>query len=579
MDTVILIIISLFIVAVVSVAVVLYCLTKGKKSNYKKQLEKLEVEKNMLDSVPIVPELTKIESYLNNEKLEAMYNNWKDRLDVIRSNQIPKITDMLLEADYSLSQKDYKSTIYKIAKLEMEIYKVRTNSSFLLNEIKEITSSEERNRAMVTKLKAQYRELYEKFTKDKTGFGECANTVEMQFENIAKRFEDFEAVMESNEFTEVNNIINAIDEMIKHMNNVIEEMPSIILMCTNVLPKKIEEVKIEYDKMVNNGYQLDYLNIEYNIDEANKKISDIYDRCKVLNLEDSLFELKVLAEYFDSVFTDYEKEKVDKNSYEEVSKQFNKRLHKLNHLMEIIFEQLDDIKNLYNLSNDNINILMNVKEQLEKLNEDYKVLLDHTENNAFAYSKLTKEIETLNLRVADYQEQVDYVLNSISNMQDDEARARQQLEEIKLILKDSKTKIKEYNLPIIPKNYFVELNEAQLAIKEIIKELDKKPIVIEVLNTRVDTARDLVLKLFKTTKEMIKTAKFAEMAIVYGNRYRSEENDLEKYLTYAEKLFYKGEYQKSLEISINALNRVEKGIYDKLLNLYSDDNDSGETYE
>ena len=136
-------------------------------------------------------------------------------------------------------------------------------------------------------------------------------------------------------------------------------------------------------------------------------------------------------------------------------------------------------------------------------------------------------------------------------------------------MKDSKYKIREYNLPIIPKNYFVELDEAQVAIKEIIKELDKKPITIEVLNTRVDTARDLVLKLYNTTKEMMKTAMFAEMAIVYGNRYRTESEELNKYLTYAEKLFYKGEYQKSLELSINSLNKIERGIYDKLLNLYS----------
>ena len=161
------------------------------------------------------------------------------------------------------------------------------------------------------------------------------------------------------------------------------------------------------------------------------------------------------------------------------------------------------------------------------------------------------------------------ILDSIGSMKEDEIRARQQLEEIKLILKDSKYKIREYNLPIIPKNYFVELDEAQVAIKEIIKELDKKPITIEVLNTRVDTARDLVLKLYNTTKEMMKTAMFAEMAIVYGNRYRTESEELNKYLTYAEKLFFKGEYQKSLELSINSLNKIERGIYDKLLNLYS----------
>ena len=315
MDTIILIMVSFVILAAIVIVTVLVLLTKGKNNQYKKQLENLEIEKNKLDSVPIIPELTKVESYLNNEKLESMYNNWKDRLDVIRTNQIPKITDMLLEADYSLSQKDYKATIYKIAKLEMEIYKVRTNSDFLLNEIKEITSSEERSRTLITKLKSEYRDLYEKFSKDREAYNELAEPVELQFETIAKRFEDFEAVMESNEFLEVNGLIKTIDEMIKHMANVIEELPSIILMCKTILPKKIKDVQDEYDRMVKEGYPLDYLNIEYNIEEATKKISDIYDRAKILNLEDSLFELKILAEYFDSVFNDYEKEKVHTSEF------------------------------------------------------------------------------------------------------------------------------------------------------------------------------------------------------------------------------------------------------------------------
>lgn len=323
--------------------------------------------------------------------------------------------------------------------------------------------------------------------------------------------------------------------------------------------------------MTDEGYPLDYLNIEYNIEEANKKISDIKDRAGVLNLEDSLFELKILSDYFDSVFTDFEKEKVNKSTYEEANKVFSRKLNKNNRLMTELFKQLDDIKSVYNLKDNDVTTLEGVRDDIEVLNADYKVLLDHTGNNTFAYSKLIKEIENLSVKLANAEEKVDSILNSIGNMKDDEVRARQQLEEIKLILNESKHKIREYNLPVIPKTYFVELNEAQVAIKEIIKELDKKPITIDVLNTRVDTARDLSLKLFKTTKEMMRTAMFAEMAIVYGNRYRSEESELDKYLIYAEKLFFNGEYQRSLEIAISSLNKVEKGIYDKLLSLYSNE--------
>ena len=143
---IILIIIAFSIVAALSVVIII---RHGKKKKMQKALEELEIEKNKLASSPIIPELAKVESFLNNEKLEVLYNEWTNRLNEIRQTQIPKLSDMLLEAEYSLSQRNYKQTIYKIAKLEMELYKVRTNSDFLLGEIKEITHSEEKNRTII----------------------------------------------------------------------------------------------------------------------------------------------------------------------------------------------------------------------------------------------------------------------------------------------------------------------------------------------------------------------------------------------------------------------------------------------
>lgn len=570
MDSITLIFVTLFIIAVILIVLALNLIQNSKNNQYKKRLDELEIEKNKIDSTPIMPELSKIESFLKNEKIETLYHEWQNRLDEIKKEQIPKLTDMILDADYSLSKMDYKSTLYKIAKLEMEIYKVRENSEILLDEIKEITTSEERNRAIVTKLKATYRELYQKFTDTKGEYGEITPSISLQFENIAKRFEDFEKVMENNEYTEVTSIIKAIDEMLRHMTVVIEEVPGIVLMAGSVLPKRMKEVMDTYHAMEKANYPLDYLNVEYNVEEANKKISDILDRAKVLNLEDSLFELKVLLDYFDSLFADFEKEKVNRSIYEEANRNFKNRLEKMNRLIQDIFSQIEDINKVYHLSEEDMTLLNEVKEELQTLNADYKVLVDHTSNHTFAYSKLTKEVEGLVNRLSTIEDRLDNSLDAIGSMKEDEVRAREQLEEVKGILKESKRKIREYNLPIIPQSYFVELSEAQAAIKEIVRELDKKPITISVLNTRVDTARDLVLKLFSTTKEMMKTAMFAEMAIVYGNRYRSSYEDLDKHLTYSEVLFYKGEYQRSLELTINTLNRVEPGIYDKLLNLYGD---------
>lgn len=571
MDNVTLLFVTFFLLSVVIIISVLNIIQLRKNKKMKKILENLEIEKNVINSTPIIPELEKVEAFMKSGRMGVLYDEWKKRLESIKEVQIPKITDLMLEADYSLSQMDYKSTLYKIAKIETELSKVRANSEGLLKEVQDITNSEEKNRNIITKLKADYRSLYQKYQDTADEYGEISKYVQMQFENIAKRFEAFEIAMDHSSYEEITSIIKSIEGMLKHMAVVVEEMPAIILLTDSILPKKIKEIVAIYDSMVKEGYPLDYLNIEYNVSEAEKKMNDILDRAKVLNLEDSLFELKVLLEYFESAFNDFEKEKMERNKYEEANRSFKTKLEHMNEVVLEIFSSMDQVRKTYNLSRADVEVLNQIHEDLDHLNNDYVILLGHTGNHTFAYSKLTKEVENLVVRLTNIENNLDETLNTIGSMRDDEVRARQQLEEVKLILKDAKSKINDYNLPVIPKSYFVELSEAQAAIKEIVKELDKKPITIEVLNTRVDTARDLVLKLFTKTKEMMKTAMFAEMAIVYGNRYRTSVEDLDKQLIYAEVLFYKGEYKKSLELTINSLNKVEPGIYDKLLNLYGNE--------
>ena len=60
----------------------------------------------------------------------------------------------------------------------------------------------------------------------------------------------------------------------------------------------------------------------------------------------------------------------------------------------------------------------------------------------------------------------------------------------------------------------------------------------------------------------------AEMAIIYGNRYRSVYKDVELGLIKAENAFYKGNFKNSLEQAINAINIVEQGIHKRLIEEY-----------
>ena len=570
MNGVYLLIATFFIIAVILVTVVLVLLSKHKYKKLRQEVETLDKEKNLIASTPVLSELAKVESIVKNDKMEEKYKSWQKRFEVIKDEKVNLINDMINELDISTSQKHYKNVDQKLAKVEMEIYKVRESANELLGEIKEITVSEEKYRSIVTKLKAKYRKLMNEFTTHKDDYEEIQEAIELQFENIEKRFLDFEHRMEKNEYDEVVHIVKALDTMIDHMGIVVVEVPNLVLMAQKLIPKRIEEILATSKEMIDNGYNLEYLNIEYNMEECNKNINTIMDRIRVLNLVDCMFDLKTMLDYLDTIFNSFDEERLARKSYEEMVAPFEKKLRKTNRIMKDIYNQLDDIKNMYDLSDDDLKELNELKERLEIAINDYKELLRVKENKEKPYSYLYKQLEVENNILQELEVNLDNSLKSLGSMYDDEIRAREQLEDIQDLLKQCKVKIRSYKLPIIINNYFIELSEANEAIDEIIKELNKKPIMIKVLNTRVDTARDLVLKLYNTTTDMIKTAQLAEMAIVYGNRYRSEMIEIDRGLDNAEMLYHKGDYKDALDVSLSSIELIEADIHKKLLDLYQE---------
>lgn len=559
---------SYFVICIIIVIVALHFIRRGIKNKYRKKVSELEVAKNMVASTPISLELSKVEPIIKNDKMEEKYNDWQDRFDELREHRLSIIDDMLIDLDIYIDKKDYKTCVYRLAKTELEIYKARESAEYLLDEIKEITLSEEKYRAIVTKLKTKYRELNKEFQDHKQMYDEMQEAVGLQLENIERRFLDFEKVMEKNEYTEVVHIVKALDQMIEHIEIVIREVPDLLLMAKQIIPNRMKEVKDLYDDMVKQEYPLDYLNIDYNLEESRKNIDQILDKIRVLNLEDCMFELKTMLEYFDSLFVDFEKERLSRKVYEEMEKDFSKKLEKTNKIVQEIYNQLDDIKNMYDLNDNDVETIHEVNKILVVINDDYKKMTAKVEAKSSPYSMLHKEVEELSVRLKDMEEDLDRALKSLGNMYDDEVRAHEQLDEIQVFLKQCKEKMRGYKLPIITDNYFVQLAEANEAIEEVIKELERKPIVIKTLNTRVDTARDLVLKLYNTTNEMIKTAQMAEMAIVFGNRYRSSYREVDTGLIDAEEYFFKGDYKRALDVSIKAVSIVDENIYRKLLAIY-----------
>lgn len=561
------------ILTVIVVLTIVFVTFKKIKNQYKNTLIELERSKNLIISGSILAELNKVESLINNKDLEEKYNYWKSLFKTIKDTEVVSITDELISAEELLEGRNYSQVKEMLGRIEFDIYISKSRAQRLLEDIKEITLSEQKNREIVTKLKADYRSLFLQYNNgnNKEDYALIETPLELQFENIDKLFSAFELAMEGNVYSEVGKIVKALDDSIGNLKIVIEEAPSIILMGKNLIPNRIKEITKIYENMKSEGYNLNYLNIEYNISESEKKVADVFDRLNVLNLEDSIFELRTIMEYFDSLYSDFDKEKISKKMFDEYFRSVIIKCKKLKKIIGNLSNKIDDIKYSYDLTDDDVKIIVELKGEVLECEKGYESIVSLFREKETAYSKLNKEMEVINARLLKCEDKLDYTLRSLGSLKEDEIRAREQLDEIKSIVKQAKTHMNSYKLPVVPKNYEVELEEANEAIKNMIIELERQPISIKTLNTRVDTARDLVLKVYNTSLEIVKTASMAENAIVYGNRYRPNNASIDAGLTKAEREFFKGNFKSSLEYAINSINVIEPGIYTRLLEAYKNE--------
>ena len=563
-----LVIILSLVALVVIVLVLILVIIKLIKKGMEKKINNLDIMRNEVLSIPLQNEIDKAFEFAKSEQLENKVNSYKETYDNLKNNSFVEIDDMINELDFLMSSRRRNEFMEKYTLVELELVKNRYLINHMIGELKELTSYEDKYRGIVIKLKNKYRILLREFENNKDLYGVFVDTIGMQFENIEKRFNDFETVINENLYNEVVLVVHSLEGMLDHIGAVILELPDILVLVQDLIPSRLKELGEVRNMMLEEGYTLNFMNLDYNEKEIERIENDIVDRSKVLNIDNSLIELKTILEFLDSIFKDIEKEKVYKKDFDVTVTSFNDRLAIVKNTLGNMNKQIDDLKSLYGLNDEDLKDLDNLGVKYNELTKEYRSLIRKIKKQEASYGLFTSQLNDLGIELKQIEDNLDLTLKSLGSMQDDEERARDQLEEVQELLKTCKRQIQSVKIPVVSNNYFVELSEANEAILEIIKELEKKPIIIKTLNIRVDTARDLVFKLYNTTKSIINNAYMAENIIVYANRYR-DNTEVNKVLNKAEIMFYKGNYEGSLKLALDMLEKHEPGIKERVKELAS----------
>ena len=148
----------------------------------------------------------------------------------------------------------------------------------------------------------------------------------------------------------------------------------------------------------------------------------------------------------------------------------------------------------------------------------------------------------------------------------DELAAREKVAELKKSIAETIRMISKSNIPGVPEEYILLMEESQDSIQQVIAKLNETPLDIPIVQEFLEIAVITVEKMTKDTTDLFETVALAEKVIQYGNRYRSRYPSVAEGLKEAEKAFRSFNYQEALEKAIHAIEKVEPGVLKKIDN-------------
>ena len=559
------------------VVIVLLLFYRGMRlRKYRKLIVDVENRMNGIKSLPLQYRLGRVHSISKNmpEVLE-LYEEYAKEFERISDYQKNELGVLVNEVDEQLFYGKLRKISAKMKELENMLKVYEDDSQALLEKIEKITEIENIQRIEIIRVKEKYRQLIDHYETIRFKVEDFVKGIKNIFNNLDDSFVKLEDMMNNQRFEDAKTLTQDIDKKVDWLTERLKELPDYIAIVRQYIPKKIHHLDALLQDMSHGEFALDQLQVhgEFALDQL--QVSERYQaiqstletttqHIQQLQLENVGEVLQKLVDDIDALMKDLE---VEKQSYEVFKNKWEDAYTKITHIYDQYKQALIDqnrIENLYLINEDYVDIQEKYKDFDQILRTSYELEEEMNAGN-FSYLQMIDKVEKVKNDALSHQDDLNSFFAFRDHLYLQEQRAIDELENINIVLLEIKSEIKNKHLPMINESYKDYIQDSYDKAAQIQAYRMHRPVELSELSKRVDSARDIIYKLYDNVHNLIVTAEMVEEAIVFGNRYRSSFLEVNTELTKAEVLFRNGEYTKALSTAVDIIEKIKPGSYENLI--------------
>ncbi|WP_313431932.1 septation ring formation regulator EzrA [Siminovitchia terrae] len=541
------------------------------RKKYYKEIDKLEAKKMETMNQPVVEKLAKVKQLNMTGKTEEMFEEWRKTWDDIITVQFPHIDELLFDAEEYTDKFNFKKVKEARDQIEGELVQINLQMQKILDELKELTDSEEKSRTDIESLKETYGAVKKSLLTESHTFGEARKKLEEQLESAAKKISKYETLVEGGDYIEARKEVVSLSEELEILVYRVDKIPDLLTDCQTIIPSQKDELLLGYKEMQKQGYVLDHIQMESLMEKMEEELNTYKDfliQTEVDEVADGLDEIK---EQIEVLYDLLEKEVYARHYVLQKNEETGAYLNKLKEANEQLKSETELVQESYQLFDNDLDVPHNLEKSLGQLMRRYELLEGKIQEDQLAFTSLSEELNEIESGLEQLETKQHLFAERLQSLRKDELEAKEKIALLKRKVSDIVRLVKKSRMPGLPSDIESLYEQASEQIEDVFRSLLEKPLNMKSVQSHLYEATDTVDHLYSRTEEHIENARLAEQVIQYGNRYRSQSPQLREDLEKAEKAFRNYEYRSSLEQAAAAVEKLEPGALKKIEEMFNEE--------
>ncbi|MBC2920610.1 septation ring formation regulator EzrA [Staphylococcus saprophyticus] len=549
------IVLAIIFIILIIVGVLFYM-----RSNKSQMIEKTEERKHKVEQLPYDESLSQLTEFNLTGETKSTYDRLKQSSLDSKNQYLLPVEEKIHDAEGLLDKFKFSQAQTEVDEAHEMMDQYEANYNELTTQVEEIIGLHKQSDHLYNECKTDYREMKRDVLANRHQFGEAASPLEQEIESFVPEMETYETLKSEGNFNQAHDHIKTLNDDMNYLKTDMDEIPDLIKEAQKELPGQFQDIKYGCRDLKVEGYDLDHVKIDSTLQTLKTELSFVEPMISRLELDEANEKLNSINDRLDEMYELIELEVKAKNDVEETKEVITDNLFRAKEMNYTLQTEIEYVRENYYINESDVQNVRQFENEIQNMISVYDEILREMAKSAVRYSEVQDNLKYIEEHVAVINEKQEKLQNHLIQLREDEAEAEENILRVQSKKEEVYRKLLASNLPSVPERFIIMKNEIDYEVREVNKKFSVRPIHVKQLKDKVSKVVLQMNKFDDEATDVLVNAVYAEKLIEYGNRYRKDSSNIDKSLNEAERLFKNNRYKRSIEISEQALERVEPGI-------------------